>query len=235
MTKLKAGIIGAVALSTVATVLVAKYRKPRSQSIAHMPWADVGSATPAAALQTLLWATSNHRVDRAKELMQWDINITGPKSASIKEMALVSIMTPWEADINSFQITAQVATGQDELTLNLKESLQRGVDYYSSAKVRRVGKQWHVVGKIESSDTVPRPGCPSPNHPCRSPNSVMALRRWTQNLYPGRSMRLCVDSISDFPQRIERNPRLEMLLISPKQISESATRKTRRRPFGALR
>jgi len=75
-TKMKTAIVvGAgvlLAIGTATTVLVEKHIAARQYTIALEPWSDAGAATPKAALQSLAWALTHDKFDRAQELMQWD-------------------------------------------------------------------------------------------------------------------------------------------------------------------
>ena len=149
---------GVLLAAGTMTVLVEKHLEAKQQYIiAREPWSDAGAATPKAALQSLAWALTHDKLDRAKELMQWDeegvVYAKPPFEPAFEhQMVLESSLAPALKDIESFKILSMEPTNQpNELIVKIVKTFKnsRIVPFAVTAKLRRVGDQWFVVGNIE--------------------------------------------------------------------------------------
>ncbi len=145
--------IGIVAILTTATttVVVEKHIQTQQFTPAPAPWKDAGASTPKAALQSLAWALSQGKTDRAWELMQWDEKGTDANPALMRQVALSALGANLDA-IQSFRILSIKPTQQPgEVMVKIEETYKNRsvVPFAVTAKLRRVGSQWRVVAKIE--------------------------------------------------------------------------------------
>jgi hypothetical protein len=156
-TKLKTAIVVGVGILLAVgttTVLVEKHIETKPYTIAHEPWSDAGAATPKAALQSLAWALTHDKFDRAQELVQWDekgLSYAGNTTIE-HQMTLMSVLAPALKDIESFRILSIASTKQpNELIVKIEKTFKnrRIVPFAVTAKLRRVGGQWRAVGNIE--------------------------------------------------------------------------------------
>jgi len=157
-TKAKTALVAGVALllAAGATVLIEKKIAAGQYIVARAPWAEAGAATPRAALQSLAWALTRDKFDRAQTLMQWDekgLAYAGDTSIE-HQIVLMTTLAPALQDIESFRILSIEPTKQpDEMMVKLEKTFKnhRIVPFSVIAKLRRTGGQWHVVGNIEYS------------------------------------------------------------------------------------
>jgi RNA polymerase sigma factor (sigma-70 family) len=152
-------VVGVGVLLAVGTtaVLVEKHIDAKQYIIAHEPWSDAGAATPKAALQSLAWALTHDKIDRAQELVLW--NEKGAEYAKPPvepafehQMALESSLAPALKDLESFKILSiEPAQPPDELIVKIEKTFKNRsiVPFAVTAKLRRVGGQWHVVCDLE--------------------------------------------------------------------------------------
>lgn len=138
----------------ITTVLVEKHIAAKQYTLALEPWSDAGAATPKAALQSLAWALTNDKFDRAQELMQWDekgLAYAGDAKMQ-QQLTLMSVLAPALKDIASFRILSVEPTKQpNELIVKIEKAFKnKNIRPFAvTAKLRRVGNQWLAVGNLE--------------------------------------------------------------------------------------
>jgi RNA polymerase sigma factor (sigma-70 family) len=154
-TKAKTAIvIGAGVLFAVGTtVLVERHIAAQQYTEAREPWSDAGASTPKSALQTLAWALTHDKIDRAQELMQWDEKGVEYGNPTLEhQIVLSSVLAPALKDIESFRIlSVEPASQPNELIVKFEKSFRNKNirPFTMTARLRRIGSQWRVVGKIE--------------------------------------------------------------------------------------
>jgi RNA polymerase sigma factor (sigma-70 family) len=146
--------VGILLAAGTTTILVEKHIEAKQYTIAREPWSDAGAATPKAALQSLAWALTHDKFDRAQELVQWDEKgvAYGGDLAIQHQLTLMSVLAPALKDIESFRILSIRPTNQpDELIVKIEKTFKNGriVPFAVTVKLRRVGGQWRAVGNIE--------------------------------------------------------------------------------------
>jgi hypothetical protein len=157
-TKMKTAIVVGVgvllAVGTATTVIVEKQIAAKQYTIALEPWSDAGAATPKAALQSLAWALTHDKFDRAQELMQWDekgLAYAGDAKMQ-QQFTLMGVLAPALKDIASFRILSIEPTKQpNEWIIKIEKTFKnKNIRPFAvTAKLRRVGKQWRAVGNLE--------------------------------------------------------------------------------------
>jgi len=156
-TQMKSAIVAGTALllaATTATVLVEKHMSARRYVEARAPWSDLGASTPQAALQSLAWALTHGQTKRADQLMLWEETNTNYGNPSFEhQVVLQAILAPAVTQMESFKILSVTAAGSDEATVKLQKTFKqtRIVPMTMTAKLRRVGNEWRVIGRIEYS------------------------------------------------------------------------------------
>ena len=119
-----------------------------------MKQSDIGAATPKAALQSLAWALTHDKFDRAQESILWDEKgvAYGGDTTMQHQMVLMPVLAPALKDVESFRIVSIKQTKQsDERLVMLEKDFANGNirPMTLTAKLRRVGGQWHAVANIE--------------------------------------------------------------------------------------
>jgi hypothetical protein len=152
-TAIVTGVVGLIAAGTTL-IVIERHIEAKQNVITREPWSDVGAATPKAALQSLAWALTHDKFDRAQELMQWDEKglSSGGDTTIQHQITLMSVLAPALKDIESFKILSIERTKQaDELLVKIEKTFKNGNirPFAVTAKLRRVGGQWRVVGNIE--------------------------------------------------------------------------------------
>jgi len=146
--------VGVLLLVGTTTYLIEKNIQANQYTVASNPWSDIGAATPKAALESLAWALTHDKFDRAQELMQWDekgLAFIGDAKME-QQLTLMSVLRPALKDIESFKILSIRPTRQpDELIVKLLKTFKNRniVPFAVTAKLRRVGNQWRVVANLE--------------------------------------------------------------------------------------
>ena len=156
-TKAKTAIVVGVGVLLVAgttMVLVQKHIEGKQYSVAREPWSDAGASTPKAALQSLVWALTHDKIDRAEALMQWDEKGAqySAKPEFEHEITLMSVLAPALKDIESFRILSiEPAKQPNEVKVTIEKSFKNNNirPFVIAAKLRRAGGQWHIVGNID--------------------------------------------------------------------------------------
>jgi RNA polymerase sigma factor (sigma-70 family) len=155
-TKAKTVIVsGVVVLLTAGTttILIERHIEANQYTIAPEPWSDAGAATPKAVLQSLAWALTHDKIDRAQELIRWDEKGVEYGNPAIEhQIALASFLAPAVKDIESFRILSIESTKQPDETIVKFEKTFKNQNIQPiivTAKLRRLGSQWRVVGRIE--------------------------------------------------------------------------------------
>jgi RNA polymerase sigma factor (sigma-70 family) len=156
-TKAKTALVVGVCVlltSGTMTVLIEKQLAAKQYVVALEPWSDAGSATPKAALQSLAWALTQGKFDRAQELMQWDekgLAYAGDARMQ-QQFVLMSVLVPALKDIESFRILSIEPTKQpNELIVKIEKTFKNNNirPFAVTAKLRRAESQWRVVGNLE--------------------------------------------------------------------------------------
>jgi RNA polymerase sigma factor (sigma-70 family) len=156
-TKMKTAIVVGVGILLAAgttTVFVERHIEAKQYTIAREPWSDAGAATPKAALQSLAWALTHEKFDRAQELMQWDEkDLAYARDAKFQQqLTIISVLAPALKDIASFRILSVEPTKQpDELIVKIEKTFKnKNIRPFSvTAKLRRMSGRWRAVGNIE--------------------------------------------------------------------------------------
>jgi RNA polymerase sigma factor (sigma-70 family) len=156
-TKAKIVVVSAIVVLLAAGttgILIHQKNQANQYTLAREPWADAGSATPKAALQSLAWALVQKKTDRAEALMQWDEKgLQYPNDpAWYHRFILSSVLAPAVNDLASFKILSIVKTEQpNESLVTMLKAFKNGniVSFNVTAKLRQVNGQWRVVGNIE--------------------------------------------------------------------------------------
>ncbi len=146
--------VGAFLAAGTATVLIEKQNEAKQYTLASEPWSEVGAATPKATLESLAWALTQEKFDRAQELMHWDekgvehaANLTRQHQITLR-----STLAPALKDIESFRILSIEPTKQaNEVIVKFEKTFKDRsiVPFAVTAKLRRVGGRWRAVGNIE--------------------------------------------------------------------------------------
>jgi hypothetical protein len=157
-TKAKTAIVVSVGVLLAAgttTVVVKKHIEAKQYIIAREPWSDVGAATPKATLQSLLWAVTSGNVDRAQQLMEWDVKGAPSPGAPPNFISANERATLDQGDIaqnankiESFRILSITPGAQpNELMVRIEKTIKNteGMHYPIPVKLRRIGNQWHAV------------------------------------------------------------------------------------------
>ncbi len=154
-TKAKTAIVAGAAVLLAAgsgTVLIEKQIKARQFTPALEPWSDAGAATPKAALQSLAWALTQDKTDRAEQLMQWEETNTNYGNPTFEhQIALAAILAPAVKEIESFKIVSMKPAGANEMIVTLVKSFKQSriVPMTITAKLHRAANEWRVVGRIQ--------------------------------------------------------------------------------------
>jgi RNA polymerase sigma factor (sigma-70 family) len=156
-TKIKTAVVvgaGVLLMAGTATVAVQKHLAARQYVVAREPWSDAGAATPKAALQSLAWALTHHKFDRAQELVQWDEKgAAGDDTRSMEhQMILMSVLAPHLGTIASFRVVSIVPTQQpDEVIVKFEKTFTNRsiMPFVMTAKLRRTGGQWRAVANVQ--------------------------------------------------------------------------------------
>ena len=154
-TKVKtAAVVGAGILLAGGTtaVIVEKHIAAQQFIPALTPWSDAGAATPKAALQSLAWALTHDRMDRAQELMQWEeTNAQFGQPEFEHQVALSVLLAPALKDIESFEIVSIENQTSGDVIVKLKKTFKNHniVPFAVTARLHHINRQWRAVGKIE--------------------------------------------------------------------------------------
>jgi hypothetical protein len=146
--------VGILLAAGTTAVLVEKHIAAKQYTIVLEPWSDAGAATPKAALQSLAWALTHDKFDRAQELMQWDekgLAYAGDAKMQ-QQFTLMGVLAPALKDIASFKILSIEPTKQpNELIVKIEKTFKnKNIRPFAvTAKLRRAGSQWRVVGDLE--------------------------------------------------------------------------------------
>ena len=146
--------VGVLLAAGTTTVVVEKHIAAKQFVIAREPWSDVGAATPKAALQSLAWALTQGKFDRAEALVQWDekgLSYAGDATIQ-RQMTLMSVLAPALQDIESFKILSITPTKQpDEIIVKIEKAFKnRNIrPFLVTAKLRRMNGQWRAVCNLE--------------------------------------------------------------------------------------
>jgi RNA polymerase sigma factor (sigma-70 family) len=153
-TKVKTAIVvgvGVLLAAGTGTVLIEKQINAWQYTPARAPWSDAGASTPKAALQSLAWALSQDKIDRAKELIQWDEKGTSANASLERQIALSDLAANLDA-IESFRILSVKPTARPgEVLVKIEKTFKnkRIVPFVVTAKLRRARNQWLVVANID--------------------------------------------------------------------------------------
>jgi RNA polymerase sigma factor (sigma-70 family) len=156
-TKAKMAIVvgvGVLLAAGTTTILIEKRNEATQYAIAREPWSDVGSATPKAALESLAWALTHDKFDRAQELIQWDEKgLAYAGSPALQhQVSLMAVLAPALKEMESFTVLSIESTKQpNELIVKIERTFKNRaiVPFAVRAKLRRAGGQWRAVGNIE--------------------------------------------------------------------------------------
>lgn len=152
-TTIVAGAAALILAAGTATIAVQRHIKAEQFAPAAAPWSDAGASTPRAVLQSLAWALTQGKTDRAEQLMQWDEKGIEDNSRRSFEHQFIqmSVLAPALKDIRSFKITSvRQITGTDELIVSIEKTFQNNVrEFQVTVKLRRVNGRWRAVGDIE--------------------------------------------------------------------------------------
>jgi len=146
--------VGVLLAAGTATVVVERQNGAEQYTLASEPWSDVGAATPQAALESLVWALTREKFDRAQELVQWDEKGLehGANLTLQHQIFLRSDLAPDLKGIESFRILSIQPTKQaNEVIVKLEKTFKdRSIAPFAvTAKLRRVGGRWCAVANIE--------------------------------------------------------------------------------------
>jgi hypothetical protein len=146
-------VMGIIAAGTTP-IVIERHNDAKQYLIVREPWSDIGAATPKAALQSLAWALTNDKVDRAQALIQWDENGVefGGDTKIQQQLTLMSVLAPALKDVESFKIVSINRTRQaGELLVKIEKGFKNGNirPFAVTTKLRRVNGQWRVVANIE--------------------------------------------------------------------------------------
>jgi RNA polymerase sigma factor (sigma-70 family) len=143
---------GLLLAAGTATFLVKKHAEANVFIPVQAPWSDAGAATPKAALETLAWALTNDKMDRAEQLMQWEETNTNYDNAPLIEhqLALGGALTAVQG-IASFKILSVTSAGPEEVSVKFRKTFKQSniMPFAVTARLKRVGHEWHVVGRID--------------------------------------------------------------------------------------
>ena len=147
-------VIGASLLLTTGTgtVLIEKQIQARQYTPAQAPWSDAGAATPKAALQSLAWSLTHGKIQRADQLMQWEEVNTNYGNPSIEHQVVLQAILPTGINtVESFKILSITPVGSGEEIVKFKKTFKQNnpMPMTMTARLHRVGSEWHVVGKIQ--------------------------------------------------------------------------------------
>ena len=121
-------VVGLIAAGTTP-IVIERHIEARQYLIVHEPWSDVGSATPKSALQSLAWALTHDKFDRAQALIQWDEKgATDEAAAKLqRQIALMTMLAPALKDIESFRIlTIKRIKKTDDFLVVMEKDFKNG-------------------------------------------------------------------------------------------------------------
>jgi RNA polymerase sigma factor (sigma-70 family) len=146
--------VGVLLGAGTTTVVIERQNEAKQYTVASEPWSEAGAATPKAALESLVWALTRAKFDRARQLVQWDVK--GVEHGGIfkapHEIYLKSSLAPALKDMESFRILSIEPTQQaGEVMVKFEKTFKdrNSVPQVVTAKLRRAGRQWRVVANIE--------------------------------------------------------------------------------------
>lgn len=152
-TAIIAGGVAIVLAAGTATLFVERHVNAEQFVRATSPWSDAGASTPKAALQSLAWALTQGKTDRAEQLMQWDETgeFNNSQAAMEHQLILASILAPAVSDMQSFRILSIKQTDNPhELVVNFEKTFRNNIRPFPvTAKLRRMDGKWRVVGHVE--------------------------------------------------------------------------------------
>ena len=143
--------MGELLAAGTTTVLVETHNLANQYSQAREPWSDVGAATPGAALQSLAWALTHGKTDRAQELMQWDEKGTEYGNPAFEQQVTLMSVLPALQDLKSFKVSPVEPVQQpNEVRVKIEKTFknENRPPETVTAKLRRVGSRWYVVGNL---------------------------------------------------------------------------------------
>jgi len=144
--------VGLLLATGTGTVLIEKQIKARQFTPAQVPWSDAGAATPKAALQSLAWALTHGKIQRADQLMLWEEVNTNYGNPSIEHQIVLQAILPTGINtVESFKILSITPAGSGEVIVKFKKTFKQNnpMPMTLTARLHRVGSEWHVVGRIQ--------------------------------------------------------------------------------------
>jgi hypothetical protein len=132
-----------------------QHSRPSSTPIAAERWADVGTSTPEAAAQTLLFALKSGDFNRVSEVLTW--KVVGEQDPRLQEIQQqhVQFMHRFATKLKDFAVQPE-ETGGDSLTMRFEGTGSSGEKMQTKVPLTRRGDEWLIVGEIENLGSTPK-------------------------------------------------------------------------------
>jgi RNA polymerase sigma factor (sigma-70 family) len=123
--------------------------------IANEHWADVGTRTPEAAAQTLLFALKSKNANRVSEVLTW--NVVGEQDPRLQDIQQhhVKIMERFASGLKAFSVQPGDTAGKDNLTVRVEGTGISGQRMQADVPMTRRGEEWLIAGQIENLGSTP--------------------------------------------------------------------------------
>jgi hypothetical protein len=128
-------------------------------------WANVGTATPAAALQTFLWAAKHQDTNLVENLIRWKQHDSVPEFDGLGEImrSLIPASARWVSSLEGIRIVAQQTDDAETTRIRVEFTSAKGRAETRELQFVRVENEWmplfHVFsprqGSIQSALEVP--------------------------------------------------------------------------------
>jgi hypothetical protein len=127
-------------------------------------WKNAGNATPAATLETALWAASGGNLDTLAGLLTLDPAAAGkaqeifnslpsPAKAEYRSAErLVALLTTKDAPTGSLQIIGQKQVARDEVAMRVRLQDADGSTKFTTLRLQQANKQWQLVVPEKAMD-----------------------------------------------------------------------------------
>jgi hypothetical protein len=138
-----------------ATARTEQWPAPMAAAIPTERWADVGTSTPEAAAQTLLFALKAKNSNRVSEVLTW--NVVGEQDQRLQEIQQhhVRLMEQFAGRLKDFSVQPEDAAGKDNLTVRFEGTAASGQRMQAEVPMMRRGGEWLIAGQIENLGSTP--------------------------------------------------------------------------------
>jgi RNA polymerase sigma factor (sigma-70 family) len=136
--------------ASVATAQAQRRETPAGTPLAAEQWADVGTRTPEAAAQTLLFALKSKNSNRVSEVLTW--NVVGEQDQRLQDIQQhhVRLMERFAGGLKNFTVQPEDAAGKENLTVRFEGTGTSGQRMQAEVPMTRRGDEWLIAGQIEN-------------------------------------------------------------------------------------